>query len=167
MAEQDQEFKVVDRRRLLLGEDEPSESSQAEEKPAEQEDRVDRLVEEMQQKEPTDQKTRSETEQEGQPRGSDAVTSPQAGADIMIAVKLCIKILADNAYFLLGMVRHPETGQVYLEPGQAKIAIDCLEAIFEKVSDQFNALDKREIRALISDLKMNFVSRCQRGKVVS
>lgn len=152
--EKEEEFKVVDKRRLLS-----EEAAQEEEREEKARPPSSTPLEEP--KAPTPKETESAPPAEE--KGRIQVPGSESGADIMIAIRLCMKILSDNAFFLLGLVRHPETGQIVKDPHQAKVAIDCLQAIFEKTKEQFNELEKKELRALLSELQMNYLSQAPKN----
>ncbi len=75
----------------------------------------------------------------------------------------CINLLASQAWQKLGLLADPQTGEARPDLVEAKVAIDTvadltarLEAAPETV---IPAAMRRELRTLLNDLRLNYVSR--------
>jgi hypothetical protein len=70
-----------------------------------------------------------------------------------------ISALAAQAWIHLGLVMNPRTRTTQTDLPQARLAIDCAQALYEKASPHLEEGLRRDLRATIADLQMNFVSR--------
>lgn len=66
--------------------------------------------------------------------------------------------LREWAHIYMGLVPHPKQKKVVVDSGQAKLAIDTASAIVEILLPNLPQDQQREMKVLISDLKMNFIS---------
>ncbi len=138
MADEEQGFTFVDKRRAAA--DEPAPAADA--PPAAAAPEPAALP-------PDDQYTADE-QGEGSP-------------DIYGVLGYCVSILASQAWQLLGLIADQSTGEARADLVQAKVAIDAagdlaarLEAAPEaSVPDAM----KRELRTLMQDLRLNFVAQ--------
>ena len=75
----------------------------------------------------------------------------------------CLNLLASQAWQKLGLLADPQTGEAKLDLIEAKLAIDVvgdLAAHLESASDTQVPSDmRRELRVLLNDLRLNYVSR--------
>ena len=78
----------------------------------------------------------------------------------------CINLLASQAWQKMGLLADPQTGEAKPDLADAKVAIDTvsdLAARLESAPDALVPADlRRELRTLLNDLRLNYVS--QRGQ---
>ena len=138
MAEEEQGFTFVDKRRVQA---ETVESEPA--LPAE-----------------TQAQTASELdEQSFEDEGEDDGAAP----DVYSLIGYCISLLSAQAWQCLGLLADPQTGQAQADLTQAKVAIDAVGDLAARLeaapSDVVPENLRRDLRTLVNDLRLNFVSR--------
>ena len=78
----------------------------------------------------------------------------------------CINLLSSQAWQKMGLLADPQTGEARPDLAEAKVAIDAvsdLAARLESAPDALVPADlRRELRTLLNDLRLNYVS--QRGQ---
>lgn len=87
----------------------------------------------------------------------------EGAPDIYGLLGYCVSLLSAQAWQCLGLIADPKTGEAMIDLAQAKVAIDAvgdlaarLEAApRETVPDSL----RRDLRTLLNDLRLNFVSR--------
>ncbi len=81
----------------------------------------------------------------------------------------CINLLASQAWQNLGLLADPQTGEAARDLDQAKVAIDTVSDLAARLESapesQVPAALRRELRTLLNDLRLNYVS--QRGQAAS
>lgn len=75
---------------------------------------------------------------------------------------MCIDILNQGAWIALGLLSDPSTGKIEKDLSQAKVAIDCLRLLAEKVEADLDDVTRRELKTLLNDLQVNFVQQSSR-----
>ena len=75
---------------------------------------------------------------------------------------MCIDILNQGAWIALGLLSDPSTGKIEQDLSQARIAIDCLRLLAEKVEADLDDVTRRELKTLLNDLQVNFVQQSSR-----
>ncbi len=98
----------------------------------------------------------AEPEQPQEPRQEEA---PQPPPDIYSFLGLMMGLLSEQAWQLMGIRLAPGQKEMTKDMTQAKIAIDTIVFISERLSAHVEEEDRRALRALVSDLQMNFVTR--------
>ena len=75
----------------------------------------------------------------------------------------CINLLASQAWQNLGLLADPQTGEAKPNLAEAKVAIDAVSGLashFETAPEAtVPAAMRRELRTLLNDLRLNYVSR--------
>lgn len=86
-------------------------------------------------------------------------TAQQAGPplDVYNLARWVISIMASSAWQYMGLQPNPGTGQIEKDLNQARIAIDTVVFLGDKIAPHLGEDERREIRNLISDLQINFV----------
>jgi len=69
-----------------------------------------------------------------------------------------VGLLYQQAWINMGLAPDPATGQVTRDMGQARVAIDCAEFIVKQLEGHVQAQQLRELRTLVSNLQVNFVT---------
>lgn len=138
MAEKEEKesFKVVDKRKGGEKEEEPEGKKST--------------VEEKEEEEPKEEEKKEEKE-EKIPEGKEV--------DTPSLLKICISILSGGAWSWLGLTAHPQTGKIKRDLQQAKLAIDSISLLFNQIEDKLNELERKEIKALLADLQINYVNQ--------
>ncbi len=68
-----------------------------------------------------------------------------------------IGILSETGWEYMGLVANKITGKIYKDMDEAKLAIDTIDVLFEKIKDKLETKELKEIERLIDDLKINYV----------
>ncbi|MGQ9525997.1 MAG: DUF1844 domain-containing protein [Armatimonadota bacterium] len=79
--------------------------------------------------------------------------------DLHVLIMGMVERLADQAWMHMGIVANPATGVVAKDMARAKLAIDCAQALVDRVLPHIPEGVRRELRNLISNLQLNFVRR--------
>lgn len=135
----EEEFKVVDRRRLLTEEAQAEQPASSEDvKAAESENRLEVAAEVQPKIEPSAQT-------------QEAAGKKEAGRHphLVQAVQIGLKVLTDNAMLLFGVIPHPESGQSLDDKAQAKLALQCAGDTLSALKIRFSETEQREIRAAV------------------
>ena len=78
----------------------------------------------------------------------------------------CISLLSSVAWQKMGLIANPQTGEAKADLAQAKVAVDAvgdLSAYLEAApEDALPAEMRRELRTLMNDLRLNYVSQHER-----
>ena len=82
--------------------------------------------------------------------------------DIYSLLKSFIAMLNAQTWQWLGLVKNPATGNLDKDLAQAKVAIDTISLLIDKLGTNLNPSEQREMQSLLSDLRINFVQ--QSGK---
>ena len=81
----------------------------------------------------------------------------------------CINLLASQAWQKLGLLADPQTGEAQPDLNEAKLAIDAvgdLAARLDVAPESAIPPDlKRDLRTLVNDLRLNYVSPARRRKL--
>lgn len=81
-------------------------------------------------------------------------------ADVASLLKWFTELLYGNALLWMGLVAHPQTGRTMKDMKQAKLAIDTLDFMCERLSDgHLSEMEKKNFTAMLSGLKMEFVNQ--------
>jgi hypothetical protein len=68
-------------------------------------------------------------------------------------------MLMGQAWQKLGLVVDPVSGELEEDLGQARLAIDSLAALAEKLEGHWSEDEKREVDAALANLRINYVQR--------
>jgi hypothetical protein len=75
----------------------------------------------------------------------------------------CINLLASQAWQKLGLLADPQTGEAKPDLSEAKVAIDTVADLTARLESApetvIPAAMRRELRTLLNDLRLNYVSR--------
>lgn len=75
---------------------------------------------------------------------------------------MCIDILHQSAWVNLGLVADPASGEVTRDLGSARIAIDSVAFLADRIEPRLDEATAREIKRVVSDLQINFVRQSQK-----
>ena len=91
--------------------------------------------------------------------GSDSVGE----ADIYQILGYFTSLLANEAWQKLGLIANPQTGEAKADLSQARVAIDTVGDLVARLEAapeaSVPAQMRRELRTLLNDLRLNYVSR--------
>ncbi len=73
-------------------------------------------------------------------------------------------LLSAKAWQYLGLVVHPETGEMLVDLEEARKSIDLYAVILEKVKKDLEGSELRELEAQLSQLQLNFVEKSKEAK---
>jgi hypothetical protein len=65
------------------------------------------------------------------------------------------------AWRKMGLLVDPKSGKIEKDMVQAKVAIDTVGFIIEKLEGRLQDQEMRELRTLLSNLQLNFVARSE------
>lgn len=82
--------------------------------------------------------------------------------DVYSMLKYFIGMLNAQAWQWLGLVKSPITGNVEKDLTQAKVAIDAISALIGQMQGKLSPAEQKELEALLSDLRINFVQQSSR-----
>ncbi len=79
--------------------------------------------------------------------------------DTYMLMRIFIGLLANQAWQDVGLVMNPQTQKTEKNIERAKIAIDCIAFLIEKLEPQLQNEEKEKLRSLLTDLQLNFVQQ--------
>ncbi|GAG91255.1 unnamed protein product [marine sediment metagenome] len=65
--------------------------------------------------------------------------------------------LEGKAWAYLDLVVHPETQKHKKDVGEARLAIDTIDAIYKIIEDHLSPEEKKDIQVRLTNLRLNFV----------
>lgn len=76
--------------------------------------------------------------------------------DVYGVLRYCIALLHSQAWQNMGLVTNPATQRVERDMEQARVAIDCIGFMAEKLQPKASEEERRSLRNLLTDLRLNF-----------
>lgn len=83
--------------------------------------------------------------------------------DVYSILLLFLNEMRSLAWLRMGLVANPSTGQIERDLQQAKVAIDTAAFLASELEPVVAPEERLPLRALISDLQMNFVEQNKQG----
>lgn len=77
--------------------------------------------------------------------------------DLHVLIIGMVERLGELAWMHMGLVANPATGSIEKDLTRAKLAIDCAQALTDRVIPHIAEEERRELRNLVSNLQINFV----------
>ncbi|MFP4498436.1 MAG: DUF1844 domain-containing protein [Vulcanimicrobiota bacterium] len=74
-------------------------------------------------------------------------------------IKIQVLQLREWAHIHMGLIPHPKHKKTIKDMKQCKLAIDSASVLSEVILPHLNSEEQREMKLMLSDLKMNFISR--------
>lgn len=74
-------------------------------------------------------------------------------------LKWCISLLAAHAWQSMGLILDPSTNKIARNLGDARLAIDAAGVLVDQVRPRLDDAERREMAALLADLRINFVEQ--------
>lgn len=93
----------------------------------------------------------------GETEGAQPAAFDVAALDTYALIGLFINILAAKAWQHLGLRVKPGTDTVVRDDERARLAIDCLRFLIDKMAPKLPLSETRRLRNLVTDLQLNFV----------
>jgi hypothetical protein len=99
--------------------------------------------------------TPNESENKGQEPNPVDVSS----LDIYQLVELFIMLLNEQAWRYIGLRVDPATNKMNKDLAKARIAIDCIISLVEKIEANLGDEEKEHLRKIITDLQLNYAEQ--------
>ena len=80
-----------------------------------------------------------------------------ASIDIYPLLGVFTNILSEQAWQFMGLRVRPATQKIEKDMDRAKIAIDCVAFMIDKIEPQLTDAEKPKMRGLLTDLQINFI----------
>jgi hypothetical protein len=104
----------------------------------------------------------TEAPESEQQAASDEKQGEMPTGDVYSLIGLSIMMLSEAAWQWMGLRVNPALGRVEKDINQAKIAIDSVIFLSDKIESHLSEDDKRSVKALIKDLQLNFVQQANK-----
>jgi len=69
--------------------------------------------------------------------------------------------LSAAAWQKMGLQPDPFTNAIHRDVEQARVAIDCIGLLADKLLPQLHGQEARDVRSMLTDLRLNFVRQCE------
>ncbi|MCK4323576.1 MAG: DUF1844 domain-containing protein [Armatimonadetes bacterium] len=142
-------------------EEEEREEEQQQQEPSFQ--KVDKRHSAEQESEPVDkQETEAEAapQQPVDPETEEAVPEvPLQALDVYDMLRFVVSLLTQQAWVSLGIQKAPGAEEVEQNLPQAKVAIDTLEFVIDKLAPDLEPQEEAELNSVLSNLQINYVKR--------
>jgi hypothetical protein len=79
--------------------------------------------------------------------------------DVYGLLATTISLLSNGAWAWLGLTPSPFTGKMERDLPQAKVAIDTVRFLTEKIDHRLSETERRDLRNLVSTLQLNYVEQ--------
>lgn len=80
-----------------------------------------------------------------------------ASLDTYSLLGLFVGIVAEKAWQTMGLRTKPGTDKIETDFDQARVAVDTVAFLAEKISSRLPDDEKRRLEGLVADLKLNYV----------
>lgn len=74
-------------------------------------------------------------------------------------LKAFILALSENAWRWMGLVVNPVTQRAERDMEQAKVAIDCVDLLIQKLEGKLSWEETKNFKEILANLQMNFVQQ--------
>jgi len=101
-------------------------------------------------------------EDDSEMEGSDGYDTA-ALPDVYSVLALFLGELRNLAWMRMGLIANPGTGQIERDLAQAKVAIDTVGFLASQLEPVVAPEERLPLKALVSDLQVNFVEQSKRG----
>ena len=146
--------RVVDKRRLK--EDDPAPGSEVETKSSAPESSSAQAG------------TEAKAEATAEPADSERIEDQSQEAEqerevVQLAIRDLVRIfiaeLSMRAWIHMGLIANPTNNLIVKDLPQARLAIDCVAALFEKIAPSLTPAERDELQRMLTDLRLNFVQQ--------
>lgn len=104
---------------------------------------------------PDDEETKANDHQAADAEQADLSDMPPV--DIYSLINSFIAVLVQQTWQWLGLLKNPATDKLETDLKQARVAIDAISALIVQLEPKVTPAEYRELQAMLSDLRMNFV----------
>lgn len=87
--------------------------------------------------------------------------APMPPMDVYSLLTTTIALLSNGAWGWMGLTPNPFTGAMEKDLPQAKVAIDTVAFLVDRVAPRLSDAEQRDLRNLLSNLRVNFVQQSQ------
>lgn len=96
--------------------------------------------------------------------GEETPDNPEGDMSLSITDQLvaCIELLHQGAWICMGLRADPATNIVHRDMEGARMAIDTIEYIAGKLEAKLDRTMQRELKNLLTDLRLNYVEQMNR-----
>lgn len=150
MTEKQQGFEFVDKRRVRADADTPKTTA---------DDEARKEAAGPTQSEPAQTATGESEAAQGTDQAGAGPEERAPNVDVYGLLASFFGMLSGLAWQKMGVVANPATGQIETDLPQAKIAIDTMQFMLERIEPKVPPAEMRELRRVMMDLQMNFVRR--------
>jgi len=84
---------------------------------------------------------------------------PLQALDVYDILRFVVSLLTQQAWVSLGIQKAPGAEEVQQDLPQAKVAIDTLEFVIDKLAPDLESQEKAELDSVLSNLRINYVQR--------
>ena len=79
--------------------------------------------------------------------------------DIYKLVELFIMLLSEKAWRYIGLRVDPATNKINKDLTKARVAIDCIISLVDKIESNIDKAEVESLRRLITDLQLNYAEQ--------
>jgi hypothetical protein len=101
--------------------------------------------------------------EDAQPAENGSETTPQPSMDVWGVLQYCFILLHSQAWQAMGLVPDPASRTIKRDLDQARVAIDTASYIVTQLEPKLESKEQRNLRAMLSDLQINFVNQQKMG----
>lgn len=99
--------------------------------------------------------------QAASPEQDSGTEAPMPPMDVYSLLSTTIALLSNGAWGWMGLTTNPFTGEMDKDLSQAKVAIDTVAFLIDRVEPRLSEPERRDMRNLLSNLRVNFVQQNQ------
>lgn len=156
--EEEKAYEVKDKRRVNPNGTLKEEAAEQETAAAEPEQQA-----ETEAKAPSETQEQPETEAQapGEPQEQPSEAAEMPAPSVFDLLQFVAGMIAEQAWLHMGLRLAPGQKEPTKDLVQAKVAVDTVVFIADKVHPHVSEEDRRALRALVSDLQINFVKHSQ------
>ena len=81
--------------------------------------------------------------------------------DIYQLIELFIMLLSEKAWRYIGLRVEPSTGKINKDLSKARVTIDCIISLVDKIEPSLDSKEIESLRRLITDLQLNYAERAR------
>jgi hypothetical protein len=81
--------------------------------------------------------------------------------DVYALLRVMVGQLSAAAWQKMGLQPDPFTNALHRDTEQARVAIDCVALIAEKLLPQLHGQEERDLQSMLTDLRLNFVRQSE------
>ena len=74
-------------------------------------------------------------------------------------ILMTIYSLEGKAWAYLDLVVHPETQKHKKDVGEARLAIDTIDALYKLIEEQLSPEEKKDVQVRLTNLRLNFAKK--------